>query len=301
MKQKKQKMNMSWIVGGITVVALGWLLAWMLLRTPDATSAKKEFGVAPEVWGPAQVTFYNVGQGDATIIKTADQKVVMIDAGGKDAAEGLANEMKSNGIIKIDVLIITQWNNDHCGGIPAIMDQFDVGRICVGEGTNTSESCVLALSKMKDKGIEPEPLTADEALEVGDVQLQVIGPVKSNYQNQDDQSLVIRFVHGEDHILFAGDEGQEAQEDIIAAGYDMAADVLKVSNHGHVSGTSTKLINEIKPNYAVISVGVNAEGDPAPIVVQNLEASGIQIVQLNRVGTTLFNSDGKNVTLLNFD
>ncbi|MGL4546501.1 hypothetical protein [Eubacterium aggregans] len=134
MKQKKQKMNMSWIVVGITVVALGWLLAWMLLRTPDATSAKKEFGVAPEVWGPAQVTFYNVGQGDVAIIKTADQKVVMIDAGGNDAAEGLTNEMKSNGIIKIDVLIITQWNNDYCGGIPAIMDQFEWGESVLARG-----------------------------------------------------------------------------------------------------------------------------------------------------------------------
>ena len=76
-----------------------------------------------------EVNFINVGQGDCTLIRNKN-KTVLIDTGGLTymdvANESLVPYLRKKRIYKIDAVIITHYDDDHCGALSSLMKSYSV-------------------------------------------------------------------------------------------------------------------------------------------------------------------------------
>jgi competence protein ComEC len=95
-----------------------------------------------------------------------------------------------------------------------------------------------------------------------------------------------------------GDAEISVEHDIINAGYDISADVLKVGHHGSDSSTSDYFIKKVKPKYAVISAGKNNRyGHPTSGVLAILQNNNIDVYRTDEVGTIVFTCDGVSYSI----
>ena len=136
-----------------------------------------------------------------------------------------------------------------------------------------SPSCVKA--QRKDITL-PSP---DASFPLGSATVTILGPLKE-YEDQNNMFIVLRVVYGETSFLFAGDIKWEAEHDLINAEYDLKSTVLKVAHHGSETSTSYVFLQEVMPQYAVISVGEgNAYGHLDEAVLSRLREYGGGSVQ----------------------
>ena len=95
-----------------------------------------------------------------------------------------------------------------------------------------------------------------------------------------------------------GDAEAESEMEIIASGYDITADVLKVGHHGSKSSSTEPFIRAVNPSYAIVSVGAyNSYGHPAPSVLTTLNQYQIDIWRTDEKGTVIVTCDGVQISL----
>ena len=131
-------------------------------------------------------------------------------------------------------------------------------------------------------------------LEIGAMRLEVLYPAALSPYHGNNISLVIRAIHGETGILFTGDIEREAEAAILAAGIDIAADVLKVAHHGSRTSTTPEFLAAVSPDLAVISAGRgNMFNHPHPSTLRTLEGQGVQVMVTADAGAVLLRTDGR--------
>ena len=97
-----------------------------------------------------------------------------------------------------------------------------------------------------------------------------------DYGNENDNSSVIYTKLNNHKFLFMGDAGVEVEEDLIEKYNLKDIDVLRVGHHGSKTSSGKEFIDEISPEYSIISVGKNNRyGHPNKEVLENLEQSNI--------------------------
>ena len=129
----------------------------------------------------------------------------------------------------------------------------------------------------------------------GDLKLQIFAPVEETgvYNNM---SVVFRLEYGKTSFLFTGDAEKESEELMLAQGYDLHADVLKVGHHGSSSSTTPAFLEAVRPRLAVISCGKNNDyGHPHKELLSLLSDAGIPYRRTDLNGTVVVYSDGKDV------
>lgn len=92
------------------------------------------------------VNFIDVGQGDSMLIKTPSQKTILIDGGGSENSSFDVGEktllpyLLDKGIIKIDYMLITHFDSDHCQGLFTIIEKLKVNNIIIGKQGKLSQN-----------------------------------------------------------------------------------------------------------------------------------------------------------------
>lgn len=131
----------------------------------------------------------------------------------------------------------------------------------------------------------------------GNVLVRFLSPVK-NYSDANENSIVVQLAYGKNRFLFMGDAEEKAERDILAAGYDLECDVLKLGHHGSYTATSLDFLRRADPVYGVISCGRdNSYGHPHAETLAKLEDEDVQVYRTDTMGTIRAVSDGKNVSL----
>lgn len=243
------------------------------------------------------VDYIDVGQGDATLISKGNFHM-LIDAGKNDRGEQVVACLKKAGIQKLDVLVGTHPDSDHIGGLDDVIEAFPADHVYMPDakkGTRTYEEVVDALKRAGEKSSMPE-IGKSYSYEKN-VVVRFLSP-KKTYSDSNNNSLVVQVAYGKNRFLFMGDAEEEAEKDIVAAGYDLECDVLKVGHHGSYTATSQAFLDKADPAYAVISCGKNnSYGHPHAEVLARLEDSDVQIYRTDKMGTVTAESDGKNVRI----
>jgi len=122
--------------------------------------------------------------------------------------------------------------------------------------------------------------------------------VFNTYDNLNDYSIAAKLVHGENSFLFVGDIEKSAENDILASGADISADVLKVAHHGSSTSSSAKFLEAVGGAYAVIEVGEdNGYGHPDPNALKRLEKYGYEIYRTDISGNIVFKSNSYGLTI----
>lgn len=272
-----------------------WLICCIFIclavvSLPVASFAAKIKNPEPETtvsdaWQPGtlEIRFFNVGKGDATLLRLPDGRFAMIDTGYAETAPGLIKKLKRLGVGKIDLLVITHHHKDHVGGYPYLLEAFPVTKVIQAYDP-----------RQKDKNlVAPGTLLLHDR----NLTLRAVGPVR-NHADENDASLVTRLEFGRVAVLFAADAVAEAMADMLKLKDKKAlrADLLKVPHHGRYRGFSPRdFFTAVKPEFAIITSDEKAGDPPEGSVIRILKESGARVLLTDELGDIQFLSDGETL------
>ncbi|MRX71625.1 MBL fold metallo-hydrolase [Bacillus lacus] len=243
-----------------------------------------------------QVHYIDVGQGDAMLLKLPNGQNMVIDAGDNQYGQSVVNYIKNQGVSHIDYVVGTHPHADHIGGLDDVIKSFSIGKIYMPSQTSTSQTYLDVINAINAKKLTITRAAAGVSIINTTVsgktfQMFMTGPVK-NYSNTNDNSAVIKAVYGSTSFLFTGDAEHAAETDMINAGYDLRANILKVGHHGSDTSTSTAFLNKVNPSASVISVGSNSYGHPTSSTINRLLNMGSKIYRTDMNGTVIITTSG---------
>ena len=249
-------------------LASGWFL-WRLLQLEKGTT----------------VTFLNVGQGDAILIAQGRNQV-LID-GGRTGKELLARLGRNIPFWDrtIEVVIATHPDADHIGGFPGLLRSYRVEQVLTTGAESETEIFWLFQWSIKQY-VQHEALKIFRGTKItfpagGELLVEYpLNPLPKETADANSGSIVSRFTYGETSFLLTGDLPHE--ETVLPD--ETVATVLKVAHHGSRYSTSEAFLERIRPKEAVISVGENNYGHPAPEVLERLERFGTAVYQTDQRG-----------------
>ncbi|BBG03488.1 hypothetical protein PSA01_19370 [Pseudonocardia saturnea] len=246
----------------------------------------------PPGWPPAgwRVVACDVGQGDALVLATGvPGHVVLVDTGPTDDAVDVC--LDRLGVRVIDLVVITHLHADHDGGLGGALRGRGVGGVAVGP-VREPASGMRELARVADRSGAPVVgLARGAELRWPELELRVVGPVHppSSVDGEDgtavnDGSLVLHAATPAGSVLLTGDIEIAAQDDLIASGGDLRADVLKLPHHGSAKFAPT-LVDAVQPRAALVSSGNgNTYGHPNPELVDRLQRTGVMVARTDRSG-----------------
>ncbi len=259
---------------------------------------KKEYPTFNE--SGLSVVFMDVGQGDCTVIKLPDGKILVIDCGDKsqEIEDLIIGTLNHNKVEKIDYLILTHPDIDHIGNAQAVISKFNVGKAFIPHILNTENFPVYqsALNVLKDKAEKTYTSETGRMIKGADYLIYFLLPLSPdkmaeyddlNYGEQTSDkinavSAVTFLEYAGKKFIFSGDTTKECESRIIEYqqagfyGLDSVSvknvDFLKVSHHGGGAEINETFYQTLNPKNAVISVGANnIYGHPSTYTLKALQ------------------------------
>ena len=264
---------------------------WKPILFPEQEPA---FVAIPEPTGELTVHYIDVGQADCTLLECGGQ-TMLIDGGNVDDSSLVVSYLKNQGIEHLDYMVCTHAHEDHVGGLSGPLNTCTVGTVFAPVAEYESVAFANFVKYTHAQGLDVTVPEVDDSFLLGEARVIVLGPRKT-YEDPNDTSIVLRVDHGENSFLFTGDMEATAEADLLAAGCDLDADVLKVGHHGSSTSTSYVFLREVMPEYGIISCGAgNTYGHPHEEVTGRLYDAGVTVYRTDEQGTVVATSDGAEI------
>lgn len=305
-KKTRQAKQVAVIVA-VVLCAVALLLLLFLLKPVDSNGNPAP---KPAVSTEAQdmtVSVIDVGQGSATLV-ISEGEVLLVDAGEARSGSAVVDYLKTEGVEEIDYLVATHPDADHIGGMPTVLDAFQVNDIIypVPENDTATYRRFVEKAEAEPGATFEHPSTGDQYL-LGDATVTVIydgndavySPGSKSYDTNR-ASIVLRIDCGGSSMLLMGDYPGKIESDLVtnqrsSNDLSLASDVLQVAHHGSKNSSTDSFLQAIHPTIAVISVGAdNRYGHPDSSVLERLMLLSITTYRTDTDGTvTLVFVDGE--------
>ena len=258
--------------------------------------------VTTDIDGRLHITMLSVGQGESILIRLPDGSTLLVDGGGYLHDTGhdfgrqvLAPALGTLHIGRIDRMIATHDHPDHSGGLPFVINNFDVGEFWSVASVTPEIVTALTMKKVPRRTVA----AGDVFTLPGPVIVTVLSPDKSTLtrdsseSNVNEQSLVFRLRYGTFSMIFCADAGFETEQRIIDGHQELKSTVLKVGHHGSRFSTSDDFLERVHPKLALVSAGAgNRFGLPAPRTIDLLRSKRVPLYRTDRDGTIELVTDG---------
>ena len=266
LKRKQPAVTALGILAGLLVcIALSWLEP-----TLDDT----------------RVTVIDVGQGQSILIQQGSQHY-LVDCGGKNSgetADRVTNCLLSQGIFRLDAMILTHYDADHGGGVVNLLENVNVDRIYMPD-TYDSNGIRQKIENTASEKIRL--ITESTPIDVSDGKIKLY-PAKPGV-NDNESSVCVLFQTEKCDILITGDRSSTGERALLNAVQLPELELLIVGHHGSSYATSEDLLLATRPKAAVISVGAdNPYGHPHSDVLERLSRYGCRIYRTDLQGTIIF-------------
>ncbi len=242
------------------------------------------------------------GEGDVTIecINTAndadcfvirqDGVCAIIDTGEKSDAEKILAHLKSAGISRINLLILTHNDSDHIGSSLDLVNEIPVDKVVetpYGESNDTINELNSYLLENGTKVVYPSHNTK---MSIGDIKFIIYPPNKTGYKKENNSSLAILVNHRSVNCLFTGDAQKKRITELLLVDWPNL-NMLKVPHHGKACSLTDELFEKTVPEYAVVT------SDSADTEIVNIAGKlGTELVY-TRNGNYSFISNGESLIL----
>ncbi len=275
--------------------ALSLLLVFLLLLSLASCQGVRRPGE-----GEILVEFLDVGQADATLVRTKNT-TILIDTGDAETGERVLKHLKAAGITEIDCLVLSHAHNDHIGGAASILSALEVGACLMPNDTHDTPEFRALLSALKAEDCRVIEAYRGVHLTYGEIDLRILGPSPYTPLDENARSVALRLTYRDNSFLFMGDCGIKEEEEILSV-YDaesLASQVLKVGHHGSKSATGDAFLAAVSPQLAVVSCGRdNSYGFPSAALLSRLSSAGCRVHRTDTDGTCAVIGDGREVTVV---
>ena len=216
-----------------------------------------------------EITVIDIGQGDSIFLRDWRGKSVLIDVGGRveigkkevwqkrvsstNAEKTLIPYLKSRGVSRLDVLVLTHTDTDHMGDMLEVAKRFSIKEIYVSKGSLTQSDFVEKLERMQT-GVHA--VEVGDSLPIFDGALQVLYPEETGDGSNDDSVVLYGQFFGTS-FLFTGDLEEKGEATLMRRFPQLKVDVLKAGHHGSKGSSSTEFLHQLQPKIALISAGKN--------------------------------------------
>jgi beta-lactamase superfamily II metal-dependent hydrolase len=242
---------------------------------------------------PLVVTFLNVGHGDAVWVRGPDGQDLLVDGGYRNEGPDLAAYLRARGCNDIEYMLVTHPDADHIGGLITVLQEMPVRAVWYnGQAANTETSAEF-FDLVNAKAIPITALRAGQNYAIGSLALAVLHPATLG-ADDNNNSIVCRLSYGAIDLLLTGDVLAAGESAILAAGYPVQAEVLKVAHHGADDANSEAFLRAVLPAAAIVSY----DGPPDAIVAQRLAALGARIYRTDLHGDITLISDGVSYSVM---
>ncbi|TDQ42863.1 ComEC/Rec2 family competence protein [Aureibacillus halotolerans] len=242
--------------------------------------------------GKPRVVFFDVGQGDASLIQTANANV-LIDTGNQAS---IVQDLKDHDVEKLDALVLTHPHDDHIRYADKIIEEFDPKHIItngVYNGTKNEDRFLDAMEEKQKVLDVPKP---GEIFSIDDIALHFYGPVQVTGDTNNDSLVFKAEVDGVD-VLFTGDA--EIDGEAAVAPSLEPVDVYHVGHHGSKTSSSPALLDAINPKIAIYSAKKdNKYGHPHKEVIDRLKAKSVKVYGTDKHGTIYLNIRNGKPTIM---
>lgn len=232
------------------VIGLLWMLPMFLVLPPRPAE------------GALWITLLDVGQGLATVVRTAHHTLVY-DSGPRynpDADSGnriVVPFLRGEGLRQLDALIISHDDEDHTGGARSIIDARNPKWVLTSVDS-TRDILAGANETMRCEG--PDEHYAGDAWRWDGVVFEILHPLAQDYQDENAKTnnlgCVLKITAPGGTVLMTGDIEKKAEAQLLARVADeLHADVLIVPHHGSKTSSTPDFLDAVSPRLALLSVG----------------------------------------------
>lgn len=247
--------------------------------------------------GVLEVHFIDVGQGDATLL-ICDDEAMLIDAGENDKGTLVQNYIFKQGIGSLKYVVGTHPDSDHYGGLDVIITKFECGEIILPNYERHTATCRDVYDAIKYKEYPIITPTVGDSFSLGGAKITILSPIHYEYDDEvNNYSVSLLVEHGNNRFLFTGDAEEAAELDMVTAGVLKDVDVYKAGHHGSNSSSTSDLLKESTPEYAVISCSSDNEyGHPHASVLNRFRNMGVKVFRTDEQGSIIAYSDGNEIS-----
>jgi competence protein ComEC len=239
------------------------------------------------------IRFFDVGQGDASLITGANGQNILIDGGPNNLVVQKLDKVLGLKKKELSAVIITHPHADHISGLVEVLNKYEVKSVYFTGVVHTAPEYLELLKIIKEKDISTQVVVAGDKLELGvtDEKIEFLYPLidisASKVENLNDSSIVVRYVYKNRSAIFLGDLEEPGQTELVKMNNGIKSDILKVAHHGSKDSVNKELIKLVDPLYTVITVGKdNKFGHPSKEIIDAL--SGRNILRTDFNGDIVF-------------
>ncbi len=230
------------------------------------------------------VTALDVGQGASTLFVSGGC-AALVDCGGNGAdlaGDTAADHLAAMGRHRLDLLVLTHLDDDHCNGVAQLFYRLDVAQVAVPDVETHGEKLAWLAELAREEGAELILVTEQQTIPLGEAQFTLYPPLGRGTSNE--EGLFALCSAGDFDILMTGDADSFVERMLVKYYPLPDIEVLMAGHHGAKGSTCQELLDALRPELAVISAGENSYGHPPKETLERLELAGAQIYRTDESG-----------------
>lgn len=247
------------------------------------------------------VIFFDVGQGDAMLLRNIGGKNILIDGGPDNLVIKKLGKFLPYFSRRLDFVIISHSHDDHVVGLVETFRRYKIENLILAEGLKSGATQDLLLSLVLGEGNKTKIIYFNDRAEynLGFCNLIFLNPNILAMPENDNNSLITKLDCPNLDFLFSGDNELAVEKALLEAGdllteleVDLRAKVFKASHHGSKTSNSYEFLKMINPDIFIISAGLNNRfNHPAQEIVERVSQLGLEIKRTDIGGDFIFPLD----------
>ena len=273
----KKRWSLPILSGGIVLLLAVWLTG-------------REFRA-----GELTVHVLDVGQGQSVLLHCQGE-YALVDCGGDsytNAGDIAADQLEATGRSRLDCLIVSHYHDDHANGVPQLLRRVDVERIYlpdVADDTGLRREIELCA---REHGTQIVYVTRQQMVAFGRTGRMTVYPPFGK-EDVNELGLTVLCSSGDYDVLMTGDMGAEMETLLVQRGSLPDVELMVAGHHGSKYSNSEYLLEQIRPDAVVFSVGINnSYGHPAPDVLERCRSVGAKLYRTDLMGAVTIHVDDR--------
>jgi competence protein ComEC len=210
-----------------------------------------------------EVIFFDVGQGDAVLVRSFEGRAALIDAGGNS---NILDHLRAWHVDSLDLVITSHPHRDHIGGMPTVLGMFAVAAY-MDNGQRYKSGDWNLVEWVLGRMDVPRTAARADTFALGSTDLRILPPPGMGGETNN-ESVGVLLEFGKFKALFTGDSQYEELQYFLSLGMPTVT-LMKAAHHGARNGLTPGWVQATKPEVVVVSVGRNnSYGHPNPWVLR---------------------------------